>query len=101
MRRFAVVTPRIWRGISKTGRALREAGRACQLLIIDVFGTGLYSPVAWGIVGEILAERCDRQAPTILTTNFDQRRIDTGHPPSPSRLLAGIVCRLPGGKGKA
>jgi hypothetical protein len=78
------------------GEGLAAFARESQLLIIDDFGPGMYSDIAWASVGDILAQRYDQHAATILSTNLDQRRLEAGHAATADRLLEGLMCRLQG-----
>ena len=78
------------------GEGILERARGCQLLIVDDFGPGMHSKIAWVAVGEVLAQRYDNQAATIITTNLDQKGLETGHDATSDRLLEGLMCRLQG-----
>jgi hypothetical protein len=79
------------------GRPEAEQARHCQLLILDDFGQGLGSTTAWGMLGEILAERHEWQRATLLTTNLQQPALEAGHCATADRILDGLLCPLRGG----
>ena len=85
------------RGAQLVGAALRReapAARAyaAQLLILEDLGPGLNSGSVWSIVSELLAQRRDRQAPTIVTTSLSLTTLKSRNSRTAHCLTDGLIC---------
>jgi DNA replication protein DnaC len=78
------------------GEGEAERARGCPLLLLDDLGQGMGNRTAWLVVAEILAERYDRERPTLITTNLRQTALERAHAPTADRLLDGLICELQG-----
>jgi DNA replication protein DnaC len=78
------------------GQGESERARTCQLLVLDDLGQGMGNPTAWLVVGEIVAERYDRESPTLVTTNLRQTALERAHAATADRLRSGLICELRG-----
>jgi hypothetical protein len=78
------------------GEGEAERARGCQLLLLDDLGQGMGNRTAWIVTGEVLAERYDRERPTLVTTNLRHTALERAHPATADRLLDGLICELQG-----
>jgi DNA replication protein DnaC len=78
------------------GHGESERARTCQLLVLDDYGQGMGNRTAWLVLGEVLAERYDRESPTLVTTNLRQTALERAHAATADRLRSGLICELRG-----
>lgn len=65
-------------------------------LVVDDLGRGHGAPEAWATIAEVIIDRDDALAPTIVTTNLSFRHLAECHAALADRLRAGLCCRLAG-----
>lgn len=74
------------------GEAPAARAQAAQLLIVDDLGPCLNSPAAWSVVGELLAQRRDRHAATLVTTSLSLATLKARDSRTAHCLTAGLLC---------